>query len=379
MLVYCQVLLNVCVCVREDDIEMLAREIEGGAGGGTDSGQSEKPTSDSPILERHGDQPDDNGTETVTGEGATSSAAGEPETDTKTVKTKAGKKAAKKERDKKKKEAAKRNANPAGPSTEQTPQTAAVEDETEAGKEEKNDGTKNLEQSEKKDPELSEQVGDLAAAEGVGEEEDDEEGDEKKKKKKKKKKAGGEEDKKSKTKKPGKSAILKMKEQIELIRAEQKRREEEERARALAEEEARRKAEEEAQLEQERKEKRKQKEKERRERRKKEGKPVTKAEREKQAKSLAMLQAMREQGLQIPAITAEKGEGGGGKVRYGSRQRTKKQHVAGEGSANTEEMGAEESVEVTGVEEEEGETERQDSEVRERFQCDSEQCQTYFR
>lgn len=50
-------------------------------------------------------------------------------------------------------------------------------------------------------------------------------------------------------------------------------------------------------LERERKERQKQKEKEKRERRKKEGKPVTKKEREAEARRLAQLAALQEQGV----------------------------------------------------------------------------------
>ena len=151
-----------------------------------------------------------------------------------TVMTPAQKKAAKREREKKKKEAAKKaKLQQVGQKEDEkmsVDTTPVAPDETSTVKLK---GQSSVEADER------------PAEEGAvgGEEEEGEEGDDKKKKKKKKKKA--EEEKKGKVKKPGKSAILGIKKQIEAMRLEQKRREEEELALQRAEEEAERKRQEE--------------------------------------------------------------------------------------------------------------------------------------
>ena len=346
-------------------MEMLAQELEGGTGGAEGAHPSDKSPSQitgatPPELGQDSNQVEKPGavTEKVTeGDGGEGGGGGEMEEEGRTVKTKAEKKAAKKEREKKKKEASKQKGKQgASDSAKQQQQQASDMQDSSSSKvdlhkAEVEDKKETIIQKEKQishgsvEMPPSSQTGDSSEAvvteretgagsatlEAGGKEEnvegegDGEEGDEKKKKKKKKKKA--EEEKKPKSKKPAKSAILKMKEQVELMRAEQKRREEEELARQQAEEEARRKAEELERLQQEKKEKKRQKEKEKKERRKAEGKPLTKADRERQAKAQAMLQALKEQGAQVPGLAAgEKSDGsvGKGKVLYGSRQRGKK-------------------------------------------------------
>ena len=157
-----------------------------------------------------------------------------------TVMTPAQKKAAKREREKRKKEAAKKaKLQQVGQKEDEkmsVDTTPAAPDETSTVKLK---GQSSVEADERP---AEEGAGDEEGAVG-GEEEEGEEGDDKKKKKKKKKKA--EEEKKGKVKKPGKSAILGIKKQIEAMRLEQKRREEEELALQRAEEEAERKRQEE--------------------------------------------------------------------------------------------------------------------------------------
>lgn len=93
-------------------------------------------------------------------------------------------------------------------------------------------------------------------------------------------------------------------------------------------------------LEKERKERQKQKEKERKQRRKEEGKPVTKKERDAEAKRLSHIAALEEQGVhfgyRLPYLhlfyftsllgifVPSKSEGEKKKIKYGSRLRTKK-------------------------------------------------------
>ena len=77
-----------------------------------------------------------------------------------------------------------------------------------------------------------------SAAAIADEDEHDDTKDDKKKKKKKKKDKEADKPAASKTKKPGSSAIKKIRENLELLRLEQKKREEEELARQKAEEEA---------------------------------------------------------------------------------------------------------------------------------------------
>lgn len=162
-----------------------------------------------------------------------------------------------------------------------------------------------------------------------------EDDDDKKKKKKKKKKT--EEDKKSTNKsKKVKVAVMKMKEEIEALRAAQKKREEEELSKLREAEEAEKQRLENLRLEKERKEKRKQKEKERRERLKKEGKLLTKSEKEKRAKQAVQLQALIDQGIVVPQKSSIEGQDEQKKkpIRYGSRVRPKKHRSNEEGINN---------------------------------------------
>jgi len=238
-----------------------------------------------------------------------------------TMKSAAQKKAEKKERDKKKKEAAKKkkskkkNEDESVEDSEKTPEIDsenAPKVEAEAAVPE---DTGEQEQVEKTDTTEKE------ADEGAGSNEEDEDGTSKdKKKKKKKKKKAEEEEKSKKTKKPGKSAILKMQEALEEVKREE--------ARLIAEAEAKERALEEAEnqrleklrLEQERKEKKKQKDKERKDRLKKEGKLLTPAQKEQKRKAEAMLEAMKQQGLIIPTRDVNEGDKPK-KVMYGKKKK----------------------------------------------------------
>ncbi|XP_020915031.1 eukaryotic translation initiation factor 5B isoform X2 [Exaiptasia diaphana] len=155
-------------------------------------------------------------------------------------------------------------------------------------------------------------------------EEEEEGGDDKKKKKKKKKKKAGEEEEK-KVKKPNKALVKQMQQQLEALRLEEerKKKEEEEKLRALEEAENRRL--EKLRLEEERKQKRKQKEKERKERQRKEGKLLTKAQKEQKAKQQAHLEALRQQGIEIPALSNQSQDVIRKPVRYGSKKPKNKQ------------------------------------------------------
>ncbi|XP_019859915.1 PREDICTED: eukaryotic translation initiation factor 5B-like [Amphimedon queenslandica] len=156
----------------------------------------------------------------------------------------------------------------------------------------------------------------------VGQEEEDDKDDDKKKKKKKKKKGEKEEDKKAAKAKKVKSAVQKMKEEIEALRQAQRKREEEELAKVRAAEEAERLRLEKIRLEQEKKERKKQKEKEKRERLKKEGKLLSKSEKERRARANVHLQALVAQGMIVPQ-KSDSGEKKG-PVRYGSKIKKQK-------------------------------------------------------
>lgn len=145
---------------------------------------------------------------------------------------------------------------------------------------------------------------------------EEDEADDKKKKKKKKK--GEEEDKKDK-KRPGKKTIAAMQEALKKVKEEEERLQREEEERQKAAEEAERLRQEKLRLEQERKEKKKQKEKEKRERLKAEGKLLNKSQRQARARMEATLQALRQQGVEVPLIGEKIGEK---KPRLGDRKRT---------------------------------------------------------
>lgn len=139
------------------------------------------------------------------------------------------------------------------------------------------------------------------------------------KKKKKKKKKGEEEEKKDKDKKrPGKKAIAAMQEALKKVKEEEERLKKEEEERQKAAEEAERLRQEKLRLEQERKEKKKQKEKEKRERLKAEGKLLNKSQRQARARMEATLQALRQQGVEVPQIGEKIAEK---KPRLGDRKR----------------------------------------------------------
>nr|XP_018899870.1 PREDICTED: eukaryotic translation initiation factor 5B [Bemisia tabaci] len=120
----------------------------------------------------------------------------------------------------------------------------------------------------------------------------------------KKKKKGAEKDVKEekdsgKGKGPGKKALAAMQEALRKMREEEEKaqREEEERIRAI--EEAEKARQEQLRVEQERKEKKKQKEKERKERLKAEGKYLTPKQKADRARALALVEALKAQGLVI--------------------------------------------------------------------------------
>ncbi len=116
-------------------------------------------------------------------------------------------------------------------------------------------------------------------------------------------------------------ALKKMKEEEERIKAEE---EAKEKAAELAEE----KRLEKLRLEKEKKERDKQKKKERIERLKKEGKYLSKSQKEAKARAEAMLASMIQQGIEVPNKEALS-ESNRGKVKYGVRERKKKDQANG--------------------------------------------------
>ena len=243
MLVVCRVhrpLSSQHLFCREEDIDALAHEIE--VGGGMDSGQ-QQPESQSKATKV---DTKDNGLEDKP-EASEGGAGGKEEEEEgeegHTVLTPAQKKAAKREREKKKKEAAKKAKQQQ--SSQKEEEKSKITEAVNAAQTGQDEGS-SVEVKGQSPPEAAQKpVEEGSGGEGaVGEEgEEGGDGDDKKKKKKKKKKT--EEEKKGKVKKPGKSAILGIKKQIEALRLEQKRREEEELALQRAEEEAERKRQEE--------------------------------------------------------------------------------------------------------------------------------------
>ena len=244
MLVVCHVhrasLSSQHLFCREEDIDALAHEIE--VGGGMDSGQ-QQPESQSKATKV---DTKDNGLEDKP-EASEGGAGGKEEEEEgeegHTVLTPAQKKAAKREREKKKKEAAKKAKQQQ--SSQKEEEKSKITETVNAAQTGQDEGS-SVEVKGQSPPEAAQKpVEEGSGGEGaVGEEgEEGGDGDDKKKKKKKKKKT--EEEKKGKVKKPGKSAILGIKKQIEALRLEQKRREEEELALQRAEEEAERKRQEE--------------------------------------------------------------------------------------------------------------------------------------
>ncbi|XP_041360347.1 eukaryotic translation initiation factor 5B-like [Gigantopelta aegis] len=124
-----------------------------------------------------------------------------------------------------------------------------------------------------------------------GEDEGEEEGKMKKKKKK------GEKEEKAKPKKH----LAAIKAHLQMVKEEEERQQKEEEEKARLQEELQRQIEEQRRLEQEKREKRKEKEKARKERLKAEGKLLTDKQRKDQQRLNQMLQAMKEQGVEIPS------------------------------------------------------------------------------
>ena len=222
----------------------MAHEIE--VSGGMDSGQ-QQPESQSRTTEVDTkdkgleDKPEASGSGTEVREKEEEEEGEEG----RTVMTAAQKKAAKREREKKKKKKAAKKAKQQQSSQKEEEKSNLKTDEVNVAQTLQDEGS-SVEMKGQSPPEVAQKpVEEGSDGEGaVGEEgEEGGDGDDKKKKKKKKKKT--EEEKKGKVKKPGKSAILGIKKQIEALRLEQKRGEEEELALQRAEEEAERKRQEE--------------------------------------------------------------------------------------------------------------------------------------
>lgn len=167
---------------------------------------------------------------------------------------------------------------------------------------------------------------------------DAEEGDDDDKKKKKKKKGKGEEEVKGKG--PNKKTIAAMQEALKKLKEEEERLAREEEVRQKKIEEAQKTREEQKRLEQERKDKKKQKEKERKERLKAEGKFLTAKQKADRARALAMIDALKAQGVDVPAVGEKKSSA----PRPGTRVRL------GRGKSQQQEQPAEEKPEVQAVE-----------------------------
>ncbi|XP_043270985.1 eukaryotic translation initiation factor 5B isoform X2 [Venturia canescens] len=218
----------------------------------------------------------------------------EVDQDGRTVKTAAQKKKEKKEREKQKKLAQKK---------------------AETGKKPESNDTTKGDSTEIKIDKVEQPV--VKAQESVEGEVDGEAGEDTKKKKKK---GAAKEEPKEKMKGPGRKIVAAMQEALKKAKEDEERlrREEEER---IALEEAREKARlEQLQLEQERKEKKKLKEKQRKERLKAEGKLLTTKQKQDRARAQAMLEALKAQGLDLPAP----GEKKKGRPSLGTRIRPNK-------------------------------------------------------
>ncbi|XP_069683030.1 eukaryotic translation initiation factor 5B [Periplaneta americana] len=228
-----------------------------------------------------------------------------------TVKTAAQKKKEKKEREKQKKMAQKKqDVNKDGSDAQKPEDESTVPTESDL----------------KTETQVTEKKPDAAAgAEEDGGGEGDEGGgeDDDKKKKKKKKKGKEEDDKgKDKGKGPGKKTIAAMQEALKKMREEEERLAIEEAERIKKEEEAERAREEQRQLEIERKERKKLKEKERKERLKAEGKLLTAKQKADRARAQAMLEALKAQGMEMPAAGEKRAPRPGTRVRVKAKKQT---------------------------------------------------------
>ncbi|XP_065183056.1 eukaryotic translation initiation factor 5B-like isoform X4 [Sycon ciliatum] len=163
-----------------------------------------------------------------------------------------------------------------------------------------------------------------------GDEDGGEGGDASSSKKKKKKDKKKPEEKKKETKRkgaPGKGALALMKAALEETNRLKAEAEEEER-RKEEEEEARIQAlEEQKKLEKVKKDAKKEKEKQRKLRLKAEGKLLTKAEKEKKRRAEQQLEALRAQGINVPASQPRDEEAKKVKVKYGTRTRNKQKQT----------------------------------------------------
>ncbi|XP_071787061.1 eukaryotic translation initiation factor 5B-like [Asterias amurensis] len=166
-----------------------------------------------------------------------------------------------------------------------------------------------------------------------GEEEEDE-GD-KKKKRKKKKKGKDEEEEKDKKKKPVNARVRAMQEALKKMKEEEERLKAEEEAKEKAALLAEEKRLEKLKLEKEKKDREKQKKKERIERLKKEGKYLNKSQKEAKARAEAMLASMKQLGIEVPSKEALS-ESNKGKVKYGVRERKKKDPTNGKKAEGVE-------------------------------------------
>lgn len=149
-------------------------------------------------------------------------------------------------------------------------------------------------------------------SEAVADDQDD------KKKKKKGKAEKKEDDSKDKKKKgPSQAMVAAMQERLQKIKEEEERQKKEEEERIAREEEIELLRLEKIRLEAERKEKKKQRDKERKDRLKAEGKLLTTKQKQEQARAQAMLESLRQQGIELP-------EAGAKKPRPGTRVRPNK-------------------------------------------------------
>ncbi|XP_071497268.1 eukaryotic translation initiation factor 5B-like [Diadema antillarum] len=226
------------------------------------------------------------------------------------MKTAAQKKAEKKERERKKKEAQREEAKRKKQKEQAKSAESGGKDQQEKEKEEKTESMK-------------EDVTEAAKpGEGGAGEEGEAEEETGKKRKKGKKGAKGEDDEKK--RKPNKGQLKAMQEALKKMKEEEERLKAEEEAKQKAAEKAEEERLEKLRKEQERKAQAKLKKKERVERMKQEGTYLTKAQKEAKARKEAMLNALREQGVEVPMKEATSEESKPKRVVYGKRERKNK-------------------------------------------------------
>lgn len=266
-----------------------------------------------------------------------------------TVKTAAQKKKEKKEREKQKKLAQKKaELSKKGESEEEKP---APKTEKQA----KKDSEVKIPEAKVADAKESNEAADASA--------DAEDG-------KKKKKKAAKEDAKDKGKGPGKKTIAAMQEALKKLKEEEERlkREEEEK---LRQEELREQARlEQLRLEQERKERKKLKEKQRKERLKAEGKLLTTKQKQDKARALAMINALKAKGVDLPEVGEKKPPRPGTRIKP---HKMKQQVSVDEKDDEKTEEGAQErdGLEVEMVDQQSKEAEEKIDDVKDSWDAES--------